>query len=89
MAFIVCAVASRHYAGRPTLYDEASDAVKDAALSALLQPGGPTVDLCQAYIILAVYCPPAKHFQDDKAWTYVRIALRSVVFFLICFWRHL
>ncbi|KAJ7273637.1 hypothetical protein B0H12DRAFT_1007228 [Mycena haematopus] len=64
---VICATASRFYTRKPNLYPRAHAFAREAAAKALI--GGSTgVDICQAYLILAVYPIPQKRFADDRSW---------------------
>jgi hypothetical protein len=49
------------------LYRQAHAFARDAAAMALID-GSTGVDICQAYLILAVYPMPKKKFADDRSW---------------------
>ncbi|KAJ6596817.1 fungal-specific transcription factor domain-containing protein [Mycena vulgaris] len=75
---IICATASRFYTLRPDLYPKAHGFARDAASAALI--GGSTgVDICQAYLILAVYPIPKKKFVDDRSWLFMGVAIRMAI----------
>ncbi|PPQ88004.1 hypothetical protein CVT25_001083 [Psilocybe cyanescens] len=71
---VVCAVASRYYEARPNLYSLAMEFARDCAGKGLVE-GDRSVEVCQAYLILAVY--PASAYYADRgvnADLYVRMA---------------
>jgi transcriptional regulatory protein LEU3 len=65
--YAVCATASRFYTVKPNLYQKAHGFAREAAALALVD-GSTGVDICQAYLILAVYPIPKKKFVDDRSW---------------------
>jgi hypothetical protein len=44
--------------------------------SAALIKGWKSVELCQAYILMAVYCPPARRWEEDRGWIFTGLAIR-------------
>ncbi|KAJ7046707.1 hypothetical protein C8F04DRAFT_206845 [Mycena alexandri] len=72
---VVCATASRFYALNPNLYPMAHAFARDAAAATLVD-GSIGVDICQAYLILAVYPVPKKKFADDRSWLFMGVAIR-------------
>ncbi|EJD40885.1 hypothetical protein AURDEDRAFT_115753 [Auricularia subglabra TFB-10046 SS5] len=72
---IVCATAARYYAKKPELYAIAMHFAKEAAAQSLTQ-GFKSVELCQAYIIMATYAVPAKKWEEDRNWLYIGLAIR-------------
>ncbi|KAF8959024.1 hypothetical protein BDZ97DRAFT_1906286 [Flammula alnicola] len=64
---IVCAVASRYYSARPALYPLAMEFARDLAGQGLVE-GHRSVDVCQAYLIMAVYPVPKKKWVEDRSW---------------------
>ncbi|KAJ7740684.1 fungal-specific transcription factor domain-containing protein [Mycena maculata] len=75
---VICATASRLYTLRPKLYPMAHAFARDAAGVALTD-GSMGVDICQAYLILAVYPVPKKKFVDDRSWLFMGIAIRMAI----------
>ncbi|KAJ7940711.1 fungal-specific transcription factor domain-containing protein [Mycena leptocephala] len=75
---VICATASRFYTLRPNLYRQAHAFARDAAAMALID-GSTGVDICQAYLILAVYPMPKKKFADDRSWLFMGIAIRMAI----------
>ena len=69
--------ASRYYDGRPELFDLAKDFARDAASRALID-GSKSVDVCQAYLLMAVYPVPKKKWVEDKTWLFMGAAIRLV-----------
>ncbi|KAJ7063223.1 fungal-specific transcription factor domain-containing protein [Mycena amicta] len=75
---VICATASRFYNLRPGLYSKAHDLARDAAATSLID-GSIGVDVCQAYLILAVYPTPKKKWADDRSWLFIGIAVRMAI----------
>ena len=48
---------------------------KHAASTALID-GWKSVELCQAYILMAVYAVPARRWEEDRSWLYTGLAIR-------------
>ncbi|KZW01468.1 hypothetical protein EXIGLDRAFT_63179 [Exidia glandulosa HHB12029] len=72
---IVCATAARYYAKRPELHTIAMHFARDAAAHCVTQ-GFKSIELCQAYIIMATYAVPAKRWEEDRNWLYIGLAIR-------------
>lgn len=77
---IVCAVASRFYNHRPDLYHLAMDFARDTAGRSLID-GSKSVDVCQAYLLMAVYPVPKKKWAEDRSWLLMGVAIRYVSMF--------
>ncbi|KAJ7156049.1 fungal-specific transcription factor domain-containing protein [Mycena crocata] len=75
---VICATASRFYTLRPNLYSKAHPFAIDASAVALID-GFTSVDICQAYLILAVYPIPKKKFVDDRSWLFMGVAIRMAI----------
>ncbi|KAJ7064990.1 hypothetical protein C8F01DRAFT_1021784 [Mycena amicta] len=75
---VICATASRFSNLRPGLYSKAHDFARDAAATSLID-GSIGVDVCQAYLILAVYPTPKKKWADDRTWLFTGIAVRMAI----------
>ncbi|KAF9457171.1 fungal-specific transcription factor domain-containing protein [Collybia nuda] len=75
---VICAVSSRYYTGRPTLYPLAMDLARDAAGRALID-GSKSVDVCQAYLLMAVYPVPKKKWTEDRSWLLMGVAIRMAI----------
>ncbi|KAJ7905417.1 fungal-specific transcription factor domain-containing protein [Mycena olivaceomarginata] len=75
---VICATASRFYTLKPDLYPKAHAFARDAAAKALID-GSTGVDICQAYLILAVYPIPKKKFADDRSWLFMGVAIRMAI----------
>ncbi|PFH54414.1 hypothetical protein AMATHDRAFT_53408 [Amanita thiersii Skay4041] len=75
---VICAVASRHYTTRPGLYHLAMTFARDAAGRALVD-GSKSVEICQAYLLLAVYPVPKKKWTDDRSWILMGVAIRMAI----------
>ncbi|KAG6865902.1 hypothetical protein C0991_010735 [Blastosporella zonata] len=73
---LVCAIASRFYAQRPSLYLQAMNFAKQAAGLALIS-GHKNVEMCSAYILLSLYPVPAKRWEDQRSWLYLGLAIRT------------
>ncbi|KAJ7219201.1 hypothetical protein GGX14DRAFT_549692 [Mycena pura] len=75
---VICAMASRFYTLRPDLYLKAHSFAHDAAATALIN-GCSGVDVCQAYLLLAVYPIPKKKWVDDRRWLFIGVAIRMAI----------
>ena len=73
----VCTVASRYYKEKPHIYGMAIHFAKAAAANAVID-GWKTVEMCQAFALWSVYNPPARRWEEDRAWCYTGIAFRCV-----------
>lgn len=51
-----------------------------SAASNALKNGRKSVELCQAYILMSIYAEPARHWEDDRSWLFVGLAIRWVDF---------
>jgi hypothetical protein len=77
----VCAVSSRYYDTEPEraekdpIYPLAIHFARLEASTALIK-GWKSVELCQAYILMAAYCPPAHRWEEDRAWIFTGLAIR-------------
>ncbi|KAG8972181.1 hypothetical protein FRB90_010287, partial [Tulasnella sp. 427] len=71
---VICAVASRYYTEKPHVYSVAMHYARTAAAMALVE-GIKSVDTCQAYIIMSVYPAPARRWEEDRSWLYLRLAI--------------
>ena len=71
----VCALASRFYDEKPEMYTLAIHLAKTAAANAFLD-GWKTVEMCQAYALMASYMPPARRWDEDRSRFYSGIAIR-------------
>ncbi|KAF8530244.1 fungal-specific transcription factor domain-containing protein [Hysterangium stoloniferum] len=72
---VVCAIASRYYAPKATIYKYAMHFAKTAAASSLID-GWKSVELCQAYLLMSVYSVPARRWEEDRSWLYLGLAIR-------------
>lgn len=72
---LVCAISSRHYREKSEIYAIAMHFAKHAAATALID-GWKSVELCQAYILMAVYAVPARRWEEDRSWLYIGLAIR-------------
>ncbi|THH33350.1 hypothetical protein EUX98_g804 [Antrodiella citrinella] len=72
---VVCALASRYYDAKPEMYGVALHLAKAAAANAFLD-GWKTIEMCQAYILLGAYIPPARRWEEDRYWFFTGIAFR-------------
>lgn len=73
----VCAVASRYYSEKSQVYPVAMHFAKSSAATALID-GWKSVELCQAYILMATYAVPARRWEEDRSWLYTGLAIRYV-----------
>lgn len=46
-----------------------------AAANAIID-GWKTIEMCQAFALLSVYNPPARKWEEDRAWCFTGIAFR-------------
>lgn len=76
---VICAVASRHFTWRPEIYALAINLARDAAGDALTGKGGRTIEICQAYLITAVYPIPTKKWLEDRSWLLMGVAFRMAL----------
>jgi hypothetical protein len=53
------------------------DFARDAAGRALID-GSKSVDVCQAYLLMAVYPVPKKKWAEDRSWLLMGVAIRYV-----------
>lgn len=74
---LVCTVASRYYEEKPHIYGMAIHFAKAAAANAIID-GWKTVEMIQAFALWSVYNPPARRWEEDRAWCYTGIAFRYV-----------
>ncbi|RDX49727.1 hypothetical protein OH76DRAFT_1482841 [Lentinus brumalis] len=72
---IICTVASRYYKEKPQIHGMAIHFAKAAAANAVID-GWKTVEMCQAFALWSVYNPPARRWEEDRAWCYTGIAFR-------------
>lgn len=77
LTWIVCAVASRYHSNRPNLYSLAMEFARDLAGKGLVE-GYRGVDVCQAYLIMAVYPVPKKKWAEDRSWLLMGVAIRWI-----------
>ncbi|KAF9480102.1 hypothetical protein BDN70DRAFT_905913 [Pholiota conissans] len=75
---VLCAVASRYYTSRPGLYPLAMEFARDLAGQGLVE-GHRSVDVCQAYLIMAVYPMPKKRWVEDRSWLLMGVAIRMAI----------
>jgi len=75
---VICAVSSRYYEERPGLYLMAMNFARDAAGRALID-GSKSVDVCQAYLLMAVYPVPKKKWAEDRSWLLMGVAIRMAI----------
>ncbi|KAL0946983.1 hypothetical protein HGRIS_013130 [Hohenbuehelia grisea] len=75
---VICAIASRYYAQRPELYSLAMNLARDAAGKALID-SSKSVDVCQAFLLLAVYPTPKKKWAQDRSWLLMGVAIRMAL----------
>lgn len=78
---VICAMASRYLRFHPgkesyaDVYSLAMHYAKTAAASALID-GRKCVEMCQAYILMSLYAPKGKRFDEDRTWFYSGVAMR-------------
>lgn len=72
---LVCAISSRFYDEKPGLYVQIMNYAQLAAGTALI--GGPkNIEMCIAYILLSLYPPPLKRWEESRGWLYLGVAIR-------------
>ena len=71
----VCALSSRYFTEKPELFGLAMHLAKAAAASNFLD-GWKTLEMCQAYLLLGAYSPPARRWEEDRTWFYTGLAFR-------------
>ncbi|KAG8879787.1 hypothetical protein FRB97_001393 [Tulasnella sp. 331] len=71
---VICAISSRYYTEKPTVYNIAWHFAKVAASMALTE-GAKTIEICQAYILMSVYSQHARRWEEDRSWLYLRLAI--------------
>ncbi|KDR81549.1 hypothetical protein GALMADRAFT_134980 [Galerina marginata CBS 339.88] len=75
---VLCAVASRYYSARPNMYSLAMEFARDCAGKGLVE-GDRSVEVCQAYLIMAVYPMPKKKWIEDRSWLLMGVAIRMAI----------
>ncbi|KAF5375594.1 hypothetical protein D9757_008502 [Collybiopsis confluens] len=71
----ICAISSRYYNAKPGLYHQLMNYAQLAAGTALI--GGPkNLEMCIAYILLSLYPPPLKRWEESRGWLYLGVAIR-------------
>ncbi|KJA20235.1 hypothetical protein HYPSUDRAFT_68639 [Hypholoma sublateritium FD-334 SS-4] len=75
---VLCGVASRYYAAKPNLYSLAMEFARDLAGQGLVE-GHRSVDVCQAYLLMAVYPVPKKKWVEDRSWLLMGVAIRMAI----------
>jgi hypothetical protein len=80
---IVCAISSKFYEEKPEIYTIAIHMAKAAAANAFLD-GSKTLEMCQAFALLAAYIPPARRWDEDRQFFYSAIAFRYALWVAIC-----
>jgi hypothetical protein len=75
---LVCAVASRYYTERRELYSIAMHFAIGSAASSLTD-SKKSVELCQAYLLLAIWPLPARKYDEDRTWLYLGLAIRMAM----------
>ena len=74
----VCGIASKFYADRPELYQQAMNCARLAAGSTLIG-GQKSVETVHAYILLSQYPVPARKWEESRCWVYMGLAMRCVI----------
>ncbi|KAI5994267.1 hypothetical protein F5J12DRAFT_857405 [Pisolithus orientalis] len=72
---VVCATASRFDTKRPELYGQLMQYAQLAAGTALIS-GPKNEEMCAAYMIMQLYPVPSKHWEEDRGWIYLGVAIR-------------
>jgi hypothetical protein len=63
------------------------DFARDAAGRALID-GSKSVDVCQAYLLMAVYPIPKKKWAEDRSWLLMGVAIRYGSITWLCLARY-
>ncbi|KAK2466676.1 hypothetical protein APHAL10511_000934 [Amanita phalloides] len=72
----ICAIASRFYTARPDLHSPLMELAKKLSFSVPAR-GYKSVEIVQAYIILALYgCGAVERYEQDKTWLLLGVAIR-------------
>jgi hypothetical protein len=79
--FPVCAITCRYIPRLSHIYPLAMHFAKNEAATALLH-GMKTVELAQAFIMMALYSSPAKRWEEDRGWLYTGLAIRCDALFI-------
>ncbi len=77
-AATVCGIASKFYADRSDLYQQAMNCARLAAGSTLIG-GQKSVEIVHAYILLSQYPVPARKWEESRCWVYMGLAMRYVI----------
>ncbi|KAI4522795.1 hypothetical protein K525DRAFT_222833 [Schizophyllum commune Loenen D] len=72
---VICALASRFHHEHLKVYPQLMRFAHLAAGTALIS-GTKTVDMCHAFILLALYPMPTKRWEDDRSWIFLGTAIR-------------
>ncbi|KIY69992.1 hypothetical protein CYLTODRAFT_420192 [Cylindrobasidium torrendii FP15055 ss-10] len=75
---VVCATASKYYTDRPEVHPVALGFARDAAAQSIVE-GYKSVDICQAYLLMAVYAQPKKKWEEDRRWVFLGVAVRMAL----------
>ncbi|KAG8934710.1 hypothetical protein FRC02_009412 [Tulasnella sp. 418] len=71
---VICAISSRYHTKKPHLYRVLMHFAKVAA-STSLTDGWKSIEICQAYLLMSVYQLPARRWEEDRSWLYLRLAI--------------
>ncbi|CAE6520319.1 unnamed protein product, partial [Rhizoctonia solani] len=72
---VICAIASRYWMERPETYTTLIKYAKMAATQVLFD-GSKSIESCQAFLLLSIYQPPVRRWQDDRSGLYLSSAIR-------------
>ncbi|KAK0214522.1 hypothetical protein IW262DRAFT_275863 [Armillaria fumosa] len=72
---VICAIASRHYPPKSSIYPIAMHFAKHSAAKALIHDRMKSVELCQAYILMSSYAVPERSWEKDLSWLYTGLAI--------------
>ncbi|KAK0234469.1 hypothetical protein EDD85DRAFT_774367 [Armillaria nabsnona] len=72
---VICAIASRYYPRKSSIYPIAMHFAKHSAANALVQDEMKSVELCQAYILMSMYAVPERSWDRDQTWLYTGLAV--------------
>ncbi|CAE6445064.1 unnamed protein product [Rhizoctonia solani] len=75
---VICAIASQYWIKRPELYTILMRHAK-AAAAATITDRYKSLEICQGYLLLSFYPPPARTWAEDRRWLYLGCAIRMAM----------
>ncbi|KAK0471072.1 hypothetical protein IW261DRAFT_912826 [Armillaria novae-zelandiae] len=72
---VICAIASRYYPPKSSIYPIAMHFAKHSAAKALIHDETRSVELCQAYILMSSYVVSERSWEKDLNWLYTGLAI--------------